>query len=107
MAVNKSGKLIVNLAGDVMIGENFSYLNISKTFRLIKGRLIDQLLPTSVHNPEEAAIVRQFRSSRSSRCPYLAEGKYNYSTVWGDTLPLWKEVRDFDQIFQESDVYVF
>jgi hypothetical protein len=55
--------------------------------------LIDQLLPTSVHNPEEAAIVRQFRSSRSSRCPYLREGKYGYETVWGNTLPLWQEVK--------------
>jgi hypothetical protein len=61
-----------------------------------KGRLIDQLLPTSVHNPEEAAIkaiIRQFRSSRSSRCPHLQEGKYNYATVWGNTLSLWKQVK--------------
>ena len=74
---------------------------------LIKGRLIDQLLPTSVPNPEEAAIVRQFRSSRSSHCPYLAEGKYNYSTVWGDTLPLWKEVRNFNQNLKESNLNSF
>ena len=63
-------------------------------FVSIKGRLIDQFLPTSVHNPEEAAIIRQFRSSRSSRYPYLQEGRYNYPTVWGNTLPLWKEVKD-------------
>jgi len=61
-------------------------------FCLSKGRLIDQFLPTSVDNPEEAAIVRSFRLSRGSRCPYLQEGQYTYETVWGNTLPLWKEV---------------
>ncbi|CAF0994205.1 unnamed protein product [Rotaria sordida] len=73
MATDQQGKIVINLVGDVMI-----------------GRLIDQLLPSSVNNPEEAAIIRQFRSSRSSRCPYLQEGKYNYVTVWGNTIPLWK-----------------
>ncbi|CAF1013838.1 unnamed protein product [Rotaria sp. Silwood1] len=73
MATNQQGNIIINLAGDVMI-----------------GRLIDQLLPTSVYNPEEASIVRQFRLSRSSYFPYLQEDKYNYATVWGNTIPLWK-----------------
>ncbi|CAF1302238.1 unnamed protein product [Rotaria sordida] len=73
MITYQQGKVVINLAGDVMI-----------------GRLIDQLLPTSVHNPEEAAIVRQFRLSRSLRYPYLQEGLYNYATVWGNTIPLWK-----------------
>ncbi len=59
----------------------------------LKGRLIDQLLPISVNNPEEASIVRQFRLSRGSRCPYLQEEQYNYATVWGNTLPLWKDVK--------------
>ncbi|CAF1653341.1 unnamed protein product [Adineta ricciae] len=66
--------MLINLAGDVMI-----------------GRLIDQLLPTSVHNPEEAKIVQQFRLSRTVRYPYLAKERYNYSTIWGNTLSLWKE----------------
>ncbi|CAF2630042.1 unnamed protein product [Rotaria sp. Silwood2] len=73
MATDKQGKIVINLAGDVMI-----------------GRLIDQLLPTSVYNPEEASIIRQFRLSQSSHCPYLQEGRYNYATVWGNTIPLWK-----------------
>ncbi|CAF1359148.1 unnamed protein product [Rotaria sp. Silwood1] len=73
MATNQQGNIIINLAGDVMI-----------------GRLIDQLLPTSVYNPEEASIVRPFRLSRRSYFPYLQEDKYNYATVWGNTIPLWK-----------------
>ncbi len=90
MSINKQGKIRINLAGDVMIGEKLINWKYWKLF--LKGRLIDQLLPNSVNNPEEASIVRQFRSSRSSRCPYLEEGKYNYSTVWGNTLSLWKDV---------------
>lgn len=79
--------MLINLAGDVMI-----------------GRLIDQLLPTSVHNPEEAEIVQQFRSSRTARCPYLAKEKYNYSTIWGNTLSLWKEVKLI--LLSEFGVYI-
>lgn len=45
-----------------------------------------------MNNPEEASIVRQFRLSRTSHCPYLAQEKYTYETIWGDTLPLWKQV---------------
>ncbi|CAF0739001.1 unnamed protein product [Adineta steineri] len=86
MAMNKQEKILINLAGDVMI-----------------GRLIDQLLPTSVHNPEEAALVHQFRLSRSLHCPYLQKGKYNYETIWGNTLPLWKE-GNFNIINLETSV---
>jgi len=71
------------------------------------GRLIDQHLPTSVHNPEEAAIIRQFRSSRGSRCPYLQEGKYVYATVWGNTLPLWKQVKHLINIFKKKLLMIF
>ena len=59
----------------------------------LTGRLIDQLLPTSVHNPEEASIVHQFRATRGSQFSHLQEGKYTYATVWGNTLPLWNKVR--------------
>lgn len=46
------------------------------------GRLIDQLFPQHVEEPEEARITKSFLSSH----PKLQ--KYNERSPWGDTLPL-------------------
>lgn len=46
------------------------------------GRLIDQMFPQHVHEPEEARIVKSFRSSN----PDLAN--YTPLTPWGNTIPL-------------------
>lgn len=48
------------------------------------GRLIDQLFPQHVHNPEEAGIVAAFRQ-RHAR---LREEEYTPAHPWGTTLPL-------------------
>lgn len=56
------------------------------------GRLIDQLLPTHVSNPEEAQIIQRFRNKKSSQLAHLAHDKYHYDTIWGNTLSLWKQV---------------
>ncbi|KAL9617943.1 MAG: hypothetical protein Q9160_007309 [Pyrenula sp. 1 TL-2023] len=55
----------LNFLGDVML-----------------GRLIDQLLPTHVHEPSEARHVAHFRSQN----PDLKT--YTHATPWGNTLPL-------------------
>ncbi|KAF2116884.1 putative polyglutamate biosynthesis protein [Lophiotrema nucula] len=55
----------LNFVGDVML-----------------GRLVDQLLPTHVHNPEEAAYVAKVVASN----PHLKN--YDYKSPWGNTLPL-------------------
>jgi len=49
------------------------------------GRLIDQLLPTHVDEPEEARIVSSIRAS-AGPTSHLAD--YNNSTIWGNTLPV-------------------
>ncbi|KAL1987065.1 hypothetical protein VTN96DRAFT_4939 [Rasamsonia emersonii] len=60
-----------------------------RTFRLnflgdvMLGRLIDQLFPQHVYNPEEASIVAAFRQ----RHPKL-QGEYTPAHPWGSTLPL-------------------
>jgi len=48
------------------------------------GRLIDQLLPEHVHEPEESRHVASFRRSH----PHLQN--YNHATPWGNTLNLLK-----------------
>lgn len=46
------------------------------------GRLIDQLFPDHVHEPEEARIMNSFRSTN----PDLAD--YSFTTPWSNTLSL-------------------
>ncbi|KAI9669676.1 MAG: hypothetical protein M1831_007372 [Alyxoria varia] len=55
----------INFLGDVML-----------------GRLIDQLLPTSVHEPSEAQTVRNFAKSNP------AMNYYSATSPWGTALPL-------------------
>jgi len=49
------------------------------------GRLIDQLLPTHTHEPEEARIVSSIRASAGSTSHLVG---YNSSKIWGNTLPV-------------------
>lgn len=51
---------------------------------LMLGRLIDQLLPDHVHEPEESRHIAGFRRSH----PHLQD--YNHATPWGNTLSLLK-----------------
>jgi len=51
---------------------------------LMLGRLIDQLLPDHVHEPEESRHVVSFRRSHT----HLQN--YNHATPWGNTLSLLK-----------------
>ena len=46
------------------------------------GRLIDQLFPTHVHEPEEARIAKSFQKSNPQLTPY------GPSTPWSNTIPL-------------------
>ncbi|KAI9661928.1 MAG: hypothetical protein M1821_009168 [Bathelium mastoideum] len=46
------------------------------------GRLIDQLLPTHVHEPSEQQFVQRIKRSNP------ALGNYSISTPWGNVLPL-------------------
>ena len=61
---------------------------------------IDQLLPTSVHNLEEAAIVCQCQSPCSSRCPYLAEGKIQLFHCLGRYFTIMERSDRFQSSFQ-------
>ncbi|KAF2259041.1 putative polyglutamate biosynthesis protein [Lojkania enalia] len=70
----------LNLVGDVML-----------------GRLIDQLLPTHVHCPEDAAHVANFVEGS----PYLRN--YGFKTPWGNTLPLFHAAH-FNLINLETSV---
>jgi poly-gamma-glutamate capsule biosynthesis protein CapA/YwtB (metallophosphatase superfamily) len=62
--------------------------SVPRTFRLnfvgdvMLGRLIDQLFPTHVHEPSEAAHIATFAKGR----PFLQN--YNAKSPWGSTLPL-------------------
>ncbi|KAF2655523.1 polyglutamate biosynthesis protein [Lophiostoma macrostomum CBS 122681] len=55
----------INLVGDVML-----------------GRLIDQLLPTHIHSPEEAVMVKKFLAEN----PELQA--YDFTSPWNNTLHL-------------------
>ncbi|KAL1967972.1 hypothetical protein VTN77DRAFT_2389 [Rasamsonia byssochlamydoides] len=67
MAEMKKRTFHLNFLGDVML-----------------GRLIDQLFPQHVHNPEEASIIAAFRK----RYARIREGEYTPASPWGTTLPL-------------------
>ena len=58
----------LNFLGDVML-----------------GRLIDQMFPTHVHEPDEARTADFFRR----RNPQFSQ--YNELSPWGNTLPMLKE----------------
>ncbi|KAF7596351.1 hypothetical protein BBP40_002095 [Aspergillus hancockii] len=61
---------------------------MSKTFTLtftgdvMLGRLLDQLFPIHVHNPEEASIISTFVKV------YPSLKTYSHRSPWGSTLPL-------------------
>lgn len=48
------------------------------------GRLIDQLLPTHVHEPSEARAIEGFRSRTTKLL------NYDYKSPWGNSIPLLK-----------------
>ncbi|KAB8078184.1 hypothetical protein BDV29DRAFT_197265 [Aspergillus leporis] len=61
---------------------------MSKTFTLtltgdvMLGRLVDQLFPTHIHNPQEASIISTFVKAHPSL------KTYSHRSPWGSTLPL-------------------
>lgn len=61
------------------------------------GRLIDQLFPQHVHNPEEARIAHSFLRTRDNL------ETYKPATPWGNTLPLLHEA-DFTLVNLETAV---
>jgi hypothetical protein len=79
---NGQGRRIfyINLIGDVML-----------------GRLIDQLFPVHVHNPEEAHIISTFKRKHPDLQTYSARHP------WGSTLPLFQS-SDLNLINLETSV---
>ncbi|KAJ5980619.1 hypothetical protein N7481_007917 [Penicillium waksmanii] len=57
------------------------------------GRLVDQLFPEHVNNPQDEAVAASFKSEHPS---ILGKGNYTPSSPWGTTLPL----------FQRSDLNI-
>lgn len=68
MKSSDSKQFTITLVGDIML-----------------GRLIDQLLPTHVDEPDEAAIISHFRQK------HIRLQQYSYTSPWGNALSLFRK----------------
>jgi poly-gamma-glutamate capsule biosynthesis protein CapA/YwtB (metallophosphatase superfamily) len=76
-------KFRLNFVGDVML-----------------GRLIDQLMPTHVHEPSEASIIANFKKAHQEL------QNYSHKSPWGDTLPMFHDA-DINLVNLETAVTTF